>query len=104
MVRIYHILALGTVHQTAAELLEELRQKAAGEYAAESDQNDDIPLKTYPITTHEKMVEYRVSEAEDIIALYKSFEDTMVTYLGRDLIASQRERIVRSIAVKQDGE
>jgi len=95
MVRIYHITPLGKGH--VVNRLEELKKVAGGL----SDQDDDLPIKTYPTTTHEKMVEYRVSDVSDIGTLFKSLDKTMVVYLGRELVPSQRELVATEVTVNK---
>jgi len=103
MIRIYHILPLGTIQEDAAKRLDEARKKAADSVSVIRSQDDDLPVKTYPVTTHEKMVEYQVARVEDIDQLYDSLDKAMVTYLGRDLSPDQRPRIGVTEAVGKSG-
>ncbi len=93
MVRIYHILPMGGVHAGAAARVQQL--PGAGN-AAQTMKGLDraLPIKTYPTTTHEKMVEYRVEESEHVDKLFTSLDEAMITYIGRNLDPSQRSLVV----------
>ncbi len=98
MIRIYHAMQFGAIDVDAAKQLdaqlERIKRLRAG-------QDKDLPIKNYPTTTHEKMVEYRVSEACDIDVLYESLDQAMITYLGRDLVPVQRGSVVQAVAVEK---
>lgn len=99
MIRIYHILPLGAIHEDAAKRLEVARKNAQGIVSGLRNQDDELPVKNYPITTHRKMVEYQVSEVEDINVLFESLDKSMVAYLGRDLVPAQRPLIGVTVTV-----
>ena len=103
MVRIYHILPLGGLNSGAAQRLQQLPGTGT---AARKIQGMDkqLPIKTYPTTTHEKMVEYRVPKAEHVDKLFDSLDTVMVTYLGRNLDRSQRSLIVEAETVATEEE
>jgi hypothetical protein len=103
MVRIYHILPLGAIHKDAAHRLDNKLKDVEGVVRGLRSQDDDLPIKSYPTTTHEKMVEYRVSEVNDIAVLYESLDKAMITYLGRDLMPSQRPMIVQTVTIGKNG-
>ena len=96
MVRIYHFQPLGSIQESAAKHLKNLQNKLNG---SDGDDND-LPIKDYPTTTHKKMVEYRVSDKGDINTLFESLDQAMETYLGRELVPSQRPSIVSEVVVK----
>ena len=103
MVRIYYILPLGAIHKEAAQRLDKTRKDVEVAVQGLRSQDDNLPIKTYPTTTHEKMVEYRVSKIEDINVLHDSLDKAMVAYLGRDLVPAQRPQIVQTVTVKKEG-
>lgn len=96
MIRIYHVKPIIDIVGAANERLEELRKKITNG----DDEDKDLPAKDYPTTTHKKMVEYRVSEVKDIDVLFNSLDETMITFLGRQLPPGQREQIVNKVKVK----
>lgn len=102
MIRIYHLLPLGGIHQDAAERLDQRLQAINGVLDNSRDQDDNIPIKSYPVTTHEKMVEYRVSKPEDIGLLYNSLEQSMVKFLARDLSGTQRPGVIETITIPKE--
>lgn len=97
MVRIYHIQPIGPIDE-AAERVKQLRRIAEGVVDANE---EEIPVKVFPSTTHVPMVEYRVSKEEIIDALYESLEGVMIDYHARTLIPEQREQTVREVSVDQ---
>ncbi len=103
MVRIYHILPLGAIHKEAAQRLDKTRKDVEVAVQGLRSQDDNLPIKSYPTTTHEKMVEYRVSKAEDINVFHDSLDKAMVAYLGRDLVPAQRPQIVQTVTVTKEG-
>ncbi len=96
LVRIYHILPLGTTNQRVAEKVDRLREISQGATRHEW----VFPIKQYPATTHKHMVEYRVPEKENVTSLFESLEATMIEYHARDLVPEQRSSIVRTIKIE----
>lgn len=95
LIRIYHIRPLAAVANRASGSVEALRKIAEGASGEEL----DLPVKVFPVTTHTHMVEYRLSEREDVDALYNHLEAAMIEYHARDLILDQRGKTIREIKV-----
>jgi hypothetical protein len=98
LVRIYYILPLGTANERLSEAADRLRKIAQ----TGSRQEWIYPVKQYPTTTHQHMVEYRVGKKEDVQEIYDHLEAAMIEYHARDLVPDQRDSVVRKIEVKAE--
>lgn len=96
LVRIYHIRPLPAVANRAPGTIEALRRVAEGV----SGEEQDLPVKVFPTTTHAHMVEYRVSKREDIDTLYRHLEQAMTEYHARDLTDEQKPLTIREIKIE----
>lgn len=96
LIRIYHIRPLEAVASRASSTIETLRRVAEGASGEEL----DLPVKIFPATTHAHMVEYRVSQREDIDTLYGHLEQAMIAYHARDLIDEQKPLTVSEIQIQ----
>lgn len=96
LIRIYNIAPLTPANPVASRI-NDLQRKAEGKTGGD----DRLPVKVFPTTTHENMVEYRVSSSKMIDELFQHLEAAMLEYHARYLIPEQRPNVVRQITVSE---
>ena len=57
--------------------------------------------KTYPVTTHKSMMEYRLSTSDKVKKIKDSFYKTYLDFKMKDFVAEQREESVRQFESKK---
>ncbi len=78
--------------------VQKLRKK--GEETLDPSQSG-LVVKDYPVATHAKTIEYRLSKAEDVQDLYEAMMDLYIRR-GREAVVSRRESVDNSEEIKQE--
>ena len=82
--------------RSALKELEKLRGKL------DTVKEQPYPVKHYPETTHKHMVEYRVSNENDVVKLYENLRQTLIDYHAYQLIDGQKPETISKVSANEN--
>ncbi|MGK0185389.1 MAG: hypothetical protein ACI9R3_001167 [Verrucomicrobiales bacterium] len=96
-IRIYYFDKLNDAANQEGDQVSTLKEleRLRGKLATAKDQ--PYPVKHYPQTTHQHMVEYRVASENDVEKLYESLQETLIDFHAYQLIDDQKQDTVSKV-------
>lgn len=104
LVRVYHVEPRNSPSGYLNDVVETLTDKASDLQSsglAGTTQRANAVIKSYPVTTHKEMLEYRVGSKQTISDLYAHLEQTFIDYHASELVQGQRPQTITEVNVNE---
>ncbi|MFC4995130.1 hypothetical protein [Rubritalea tangerina] len=104
LVRIYHVEPRNSPSGYLNDTVENFTERLSDVQAAalgDKGQRVNAVIKSYPVTTHKEMVEYRVSKKQTIADLYAHLEKAYLDYHATEVVEGQRAQTISEVKVEE---